>query len=236
MSRVKTANYNGSCGYCWQHGHDAKSCPRLKTQLESGSVRAKKFSNNLNGGGRVCGYCADKGHSSTNCSKRFDDYVPTLAKQKAIANQAFSWLHEIGFGPGAMLSAMATESGWRAANKDQRMVIIEEFNERVANNFFQELLYGQQRNWYHVKAVDTANEDVRRIYLPFHPHFAPRPTSMKVEVLHKANPEDIDSMKKFIPALTSPALDYNTAEEFFAAGYRFNAGNSQSVSIKRIHN
>ena len=233
MARLKSRY--GGCGWCHMGGHDASGCQHLVQGVKNGNMKALKFQKSLTTGGRVCGYCADEKHSSTNCPKRFDDFKRNVRAANQVASKAFEWLHEIGFGPGAMLSAMAAEYGWRADGKDQKMVIIEEFNQRVANNFFQELFYGQHRNWYHVKAVDTANDDVRRIYLPFHPVYAPRPTSMKVEVLHRANPEDIDSMKKFVPSLTSPVLDYQTAEQFFDSGYRFAAGSTSSPEIKKIH-
>jgi hypothetical protein len=233
MGRLKSKY--GGCGWCYMQGHDASSCPRLEQSVQNGNMKAIKFHKSVTTGGRVCGYCAEEKHSSTNCPKRFSDAKYEVAKEQQVASNAFAWLHEIGFGPGAMLSAMAAECGWSAEGKDQKMVVIEEFNSRVATTFFQELFYGQQRNWYHVKAVDTANENVRRIYLPFHPVYAPRPTSLKVEVLHKANPEDIDSMKKFIRALSSPLFDYDTAEEFFDSGLRFSAGETKTPKIKRIH-
>jgi hypothetical protein len=157
------------------------------------------------------------------------------AKQVQVADAAFAWLHEIGFGPGAMLSAMASESRWRAKNKDQKMVIIEDFNDRTASSFLQELLYGTARNWYQVMAVDTACDKVSRIYLPFHPVFSPRPTSMKVEIVHRANPEDIDKLKQHVECYASPILEYSSAEEFFDDGFRFEAGQSKMVKVKRIH-
>lgn len=234
MARLKTKY--GSCSWCYTNGHDASGCSMLQSSVKAGSLKAIKFHKAITTGGRVCGYCAGDKHSSTNCPKRFNEVKHEAQKTNAIASQAFQWLHEIGFGPGTMLSAMAAEYRWNGKDKDQKMVIIEEFTPTVATQFFQELLFGHERNWYNVKAVDTANDNVRRIYLPFHPVYAPRPTSMKVEILHRANPEDIDSMKWFVPSLSSPVLDYEDAQAFFDSGYRFAAGSSRTPEIKRIHN
>lgn len=229
---VRTTTKSGQCSWCYQLGHDANNCPGLKRYVSAGDVRALKFQKRLDGtSGRLCGYCGHENHSSVNCTKRFNDFKAGLIKQKDKADNAFSWLKEIGFGPGAMLSGMSRESSYRSRNKDERIVVIEEFSAGVASQFFKELFYGTQRNWYRVSAVDSTNERVRNIYLPFHPIYAPRPTSMKVSVVHRANDEDIESMKKFVPALNNPVMDYDTAEQFFSAGYKFKSGNTKYVEI-----
>ena len=116
-------------------------------------------------------------------------------------------------------------------------LIIEEFKGKyTANHFFAKLLRGTDRNWYPVTAIDSTNENVRNIYLPFHPVFAPRPTSMNVQVIHKANEEDIEKFREHLPALSSPLLDYNSAEEFFEAGYRFKTGTTSNPDIIKLHN
>lgn len=225
-----------TCTWCHLGGHDASQCTRLTDSVKKGQIRAIKFHKKITTGGRVCGYCAEDNHSSPKCPKRFDDAKLMYASQKQVADAAFAWLHEIGFGPGAMLSAMATESSWRARGKDQKMVIIEDFTNRTVTSFLNELMYGTTRNWYQVTAVDTACEKIRRIYLPFHPVYSPRPTSMKVEIVHKATPEEIDKLKQHVECYASPLLEYSSAEEFFDAGFRFEAGQSKMVKVKRIHN
>lgn len=229
--RRKLQYSNGQCGYCYSHGHDAMGCKLLSDRIAAGNVYAKKFYNSINGGGRVCGYCAEKGHSTAICSTRFYDFKSALSNQKVKADPAIAWLREIGFGPGAMLSGMARESSWRSRDKGEKIVIINDFNQHVANDFFNELLNGDQRNWYRVNAVDTTNEDVRNIYLPFHPVYAPRPTSMNVQVVHKSNDEDIEKLKSFLSCYTNPVMRYNTAVDFFSAGYKFKTGNSKTPEI-----
>lgn len=221
---------DGSCSYCYQNdGHDATNCPLMQTRANQGNVRAKKLMNSFNGGGRLCGFCAEKDHSSTNCPSRFYQFRHSVMIQKNLADSAFAWLHEIGFGPGAMLNGMSRESRYYSNNtKDERIVVI---NDVVGTNFFHELLYGKQRNWYQVYAIDTANEDVRSIYLPFHPVYAPRPTSMKVQVIQKASEVEIEKMKRHLTCYTNPVMLHETAEDFFAQGYRFKSGNGKLPDI-----
>ena len=226
------------CSWCYQSDHTAIDCQRLDTAVGNGLMRAIKYKKKLNGStGRLCGYCADEGHVSNNCPKRYNDAKALVLSEKEISDKAFAWLKEIGFGPGAMLSGMAREKGWNSRGKSERIVIIEEFkNDAVASHFFANLLRGSDRNWYNVTAVDSTNETVRNIYLPFHPTFAPKPTSVNVQVIHKANEEDIEKYKKYLPALSSPLLDYNNAEEFFQDGYRFKNGTTKNPEIIKIHN
>lgn len=220
---------DGSCSYCYQNdGHDATNCPLMQTRANQGNVYAKKLMNSYNGGGRVCGFCADKEHSSTNCPSRFYQFRHSVMVQKNLADSAFAWLHEIGFGPGAMLNGMSRESRYYSSTKDERIVVI---NDVVGTNFFHELLYGKQRNWYQVYAIDTANEDVRSIYLPFHPVYAPRPTSMKVQVIQKASEVEIEKMKRHLTCYTNPVMLHETAEDFYAQGYRFKSGNGKLPDI-----
>ena len=118
-----------SCSWCYQQGHSAKVCPRLDASAKAGSLNALKYQKKLNGAtGRLCGYCADEGHSSGNCPKRYDTFKKLTLSEKEMSEKALAWLKEIGFGPGAMLSGMARESGWNSKkNKAERIVIIEEF-------------------------------------------------------------------------------------------------------------
>jgi hypothetical protein len=218
----------GTCSYCHQFKHGADTCDSLKRAIARGDLRAVKFQNKLVGGGRLCGYCAGRGHSSSKCDKRFDTYRQALLKMQEDCDKAFTWLHEIGFGPGAMLSGMSKEHKWsyinKKDNKADRTVIIGDFTSNSLQIFLKELLYGAQRNWFEVDGVDTSMEKVRQIYLPFHPLYSPRPTSVKVEVVHRSNPEDIDSLKLKLECYVSPVIRFATAKDFFDAGYKFKSG------------
>lgn len=232
MAIKNPKNRYGGCSYCYQQKHDAHTCPRLALHEQQGDTTAIKFRKKLNGTiGRLCSYCGDEAHNSTRCGKRFDDHKTTLLQEKITAEPAFAWLQEIGFGVGCMISGMAKEYSYYSRGKEERVVIIGEFRPYVLKQFVNELLYGSARNWYSVDATDTANETIKRIYLPFHPVYAPRPTSMKVEIIHKANPEDTLALKNSLECYKSPLMNYSTAEDFFNAGYKFKSGMSSRPEI-----
>lgn len=222
----------GYCKWCgkWQKGHLVQSCNYFQSALAKGSLRAVKLKTRMEtGSGRVCAACADPNHSSTVCPKKFDTIKANLARQKEDYDKAFEWLHEIGFGPGAMLNGMASEYGWRSKGKSERLVVIEEFGPRAAQWFMSELAYGKQRNWYMVNAVDTENEKVRKIYLPFHSVYAPKPTSKNVSIVHRANPEDIEKMKSHFDCYKNEILNYDSADAYFSTGKKLKAGTSLSA-------
>lgn len=219
------------CSWCYSHLHTAKECTMLKAKAEEGNVRAIKFLNDINGGNRLCGYCAGENHTSTKCEKRFNDFKRRLTKSRDITDEAFKWLHQIGFGPGAMISGLAKKGWYSKNNKKENIVVIEEFNEYVASSFFKELTTGSKKNWFPVKAVDTSNEVVRNVYLPFHPEYSPRPSSLNVEILHRASPNDIENIKTFLECYQNPIMNFDSAEEFFEAGYKFKSGTSAAPEI-----
>lgn len=222
----------GRCTYCRATGCAADRCTVLAKDVAAGVIGAVKYQNKMMGGGRLCGYCAGSGHSSAKCERRFDTYRKNLDKHHVDCEKAFAWLHEIGFGPGAMLSGMARERRYSyKASKGEKAVIIEDFGSRTLTEFLNELLYGSAKNWFPVDAVETTMEKVRNVYLPFHPTYSPRPTSMKVEVLHRANPEDIEGLKQKITCYVSPIRKFATAKDFFDAGYKFKTGNSNIPEV-----
>ena len=222
-----------SCKWCgkYRSAHSTETCQYFQAALANGSLSAIKLQAKIQSGGRrVCGYCAHTEHASTKCPKRFNDERAKILRTRGAIEDAFKWLHEIGFGPGAMLSGMAAEYRWNSRGKNEKLVVIEEFKNWTMNQFMNELINGKERNWYQVNAVDTANERVQRIYLPYHITYAPKPTSKNVSIVHKANPEDIEKMKNHFDCYTSPVVLYDTAENFFAAGFKFKAGSGDVIS------
>ena len=221
------------CTWCgrWQTGHTIDSCSYFKAALTAGRMRAVKMKAKMDSGGkRVCGYCAGTEHASTKCSKKFNDHRAKLSSEISDLDKAFEWLHEIGFGPGAMLNGMANEYRWNSRGKEEKMVVIGDFKPYTFTRFINELVNGSQRNWYAVDAVDTANERVQKIYLPHHSFYAPKPISKNVSVISKADPAEIDKMKNRMACYSSPIMKFSSAEEFFKAGYKFKAGSSEVVA------
>jgi hypothetical protein len=221
------------CKWCgrYQTAHTIDACSYYKAALAAGRIRALKVKAKMDSGGkRVCGYCADINHASTKCPTKFNKRKAKLSAEIEAFDKAFEWLHEIGFGPGAMLNGMANEYRWNARTKEEKMVVIEDFRAYTFQRFINELVAGKQRNWYFVDAVDTSNEKVKRIYLPYHSFYAPKPTSKNVSVISKADPAEIDKMKNKMACYSSPVMKFNSAEEFFKAGYKFKAGSDEVIS------
>ena len=210
------------CKWCSEN-HETNTCEKFKRALESpGNLYALKFKAKMeNGGHRICRHCASNKHWGPSCPVKFNTLKSQLVQQKVIADKAFEWLHEIGFGPGCMITGMARERTYRAKEKGDKAILIEEFTGYSTQNvFFQKLLYGKVRNWYNVTASDTAMEKVKQVYLPYHPVYAPTPTSKRVEVIVRASFDDIENLKRYIPCYTDNMMKFDTAEEFFKAGLK----------------
>lgn len=221
------------CKWCgrYQTAHTIDACSYFQAALNKGSIQALKVKAKMDSGGkRVCGYCADTKHASTKCPVKFNNRKAKLSSEVEAVDKAFEWLHEIGFGPGAMLNGMANEYRWRARTKEEKMVVIGDFRPWTFQRFITELVDGTNRNWYFVDAVDTTNEKVQKIYLPYHSFYAPKPTSKNVSVISRADPAEIDKMKNKMACYSSPVMKFNSAEEFFKAGYKFKAGSDEVIS------
>jgi len=223
MRPMYTTRNNTRCAYCGTTPpHTPLECKRLLECASAGDIYAKKVLNKAKGLKKICGGCGDAGHFSTQCPVKFAAKRKYILEKRANLDAAFIWLHEIGFGPGCMLNGMAKDWRWASTPKGEKMVVIEDFSSGVFNKFLDEMIGTGPKNWYMVKAVDTTNETVSRIYLPYHKYYAPTPTSKKVEVVHKAKPEELEKLKGFVDAYTDPILSHGTLESYLKAGHRMN--------------
>jgi hypothetical protein len=205
--------------------HETKDCPLFKSALARNEISAIKLNNKMATGGRVCGYCGGVDHTSTKCPKKFTELKAHIIKQKQKAEEISAWLHEIGFGPGCAINTLSREKSWGVKNREYKVVAIEDFTGYTAVNFFKELLHGKLRRWFYVQAIGTDGEIVRQIYLPYNAKFSPCAGSKKTEVINRASKEEIDKLCKHLPYYANEAVTlYNTAEDFFNAGYKFVAG------------
>lgn len=230
MQAHKYLNKYGYCNYCYKK-HSEEFCNTLELDVSNKKIKAVLFKNKIIGGPRLCTYCATPGHTVSRCEQRFIKYRALLERVKSDADAAFAWLHQIGFGPGAMLSGMASGGGYTTRDKGNRLVCIEPFNSYTFNKFMNELLYGKNKNWFYVNAVEVGFDKIRKIYLPFNPMYSPKPTSVKVEVIHKANESDIEDLKAHLLCYTSPVIFYEKASDFFNYGYKFNSAPTKYPKI-----
>ena len=230
MELITTAPIiSAQCQYCW-YRHETKDCPRLKNDVILGNIRALKVQHKFSGAkGRLCAFCASNSHAQKTCPKKFDDAKKNLLWQKNAAEPAFEWIKEIGFGPGCLLTGMARERSYRAMDKAEQLVVIEDFTPIVARWFFNELMYGKNRNWYQVNAISGTAERIKQIYLPYHETYSPKPTAKKVQIITRSTDAEIEALKKYFPCFSSKILNYPDAASFYAAGNKLDGSVSARV-------
>ena len=125
-------NYNGRirCGYCYEYGHNSRTCPekkkRLQEQLEATKESddgryadyyahriAKMTGVNPETGeevkrrdesrGRVCSYCNERGHNRRTCEQLKSDLARYAVMTREARQEVRAWALEDGIGIGAMV-------------------------------------------------------------------------------------------------------------------------------------
>ena len=123
-------NYNGTirCGYCYNEGHNSRTCPtkleraerRLESAKESGEhveyyaqqvsrmtgvnpETGAKRSRRNESYGRVCSYCKERGHNRRTCETLRSDLVRYAAMTREARQEVRQWALEDGIGIGAMV-------------------------------------------------------------------------------------------------------------------------------------
>ena len=125
-------NYNGRirCGYCYEYGHNSRTCPekkkRLQEQLEATKESddgryadyyahriAKMTGVNPETGeevkrrdesrGRVCSYCNERGHNRRTCETLKKDLARYAVMTREARQEVRTWALEDGIGIGAMV-------------------------------------------------------------------------------------------------------------------------------------
>ena len=133
-------NYNGTvtCGYCYNQGHNKRSCPTYTERTrqnyerakESGSADleyyaralAKRTGVNPESGetqkrrnesyGRKCSYCREGGHSRRTCSSIKDDHRNYRRMASVVRKDMLARMQEHGFGIGSLVTLTGSE--WNA--------------------------------------------------------------------------------------------------------------------------
>ena len=123
-------NYNGTirCGYCYESGHNSRTCPtkleraqrRFKSAKESGEhveyyaqqvsrmtgvnpETGEKRKRRNESWGRVCSYCKERGHNRRTCETLRSDLVRYAAMTREARQEVRQWALEDGIGIGAMV-------------------------------------------------------------------------------------------------------------------------------------
>jgi hypothetical protein len=124
-------NYNGTirCGFCYDEGHNSRTCPqkleRLQKNLESAKADGGNYSDhyarriakmtgvNPETGekasrrseyrGRICSYCKEGGHNRRTCGTLQSDMTRYATMTRDVRSNVRQWAMEEGVGIGAMI-------------------------------------------------------------------------------------------------------------------------------------
>jgi len=107
-------SWNGTvrCGWCYESGHNKRSCPQLKEHVEQNpdsyyaKIETRKRANTKK---RRCTYCNLTGHNRRTCERLANDQVAWIDKAKTWRLAWAEWMAEAGIGPGALVEV---ETGW----------------------------------------------------------------------------------------------------------------------------
>ena len=124
-------NYNGTirCGYCYESGHNSRTCPtkleraerRRKNAKENGDAHVDYYAQQVSkmtgvnpetgakrsrrneSYGRVCSYCKARGHNRRTCETLKSDIVRYAAMTVEARKEVREWAMRDGIGIGAMV-------------------------------------------------------------------------------------------------------------------------------------
>ena len=124
-------NYNGRirCGFCYEYGHNSRTCPEKKARLERNLEAAKEDDGRYTdyyahkiakmtgvnpetgeqvkrrdeSRGRVCSYCGERGHNRRTCEQLKSDLARYAVMTREARQEVRAWALEDGIGIGAMV-------------------------------------------------------------------------------------------------------------------------------------
>lgn len=90
------------CGYCYEKGHNKRTCAKLRGDAASGNAYAQRRLPSPPSN-RRCSYCGDVGHSKRTCTRASEDIVTKTAELKAIRQKFVNFCQEKSLGVGSLL-------------------------------------------------------------------------------------------------------------------------------------
>lgn len=98
-------SWNGTvrCSYCYQTGHNKRSCPEIKQRAKDGNAWAQAHLERSKVKNRKCSYCHEPGHTKRTCVKRKNirvKFVETTRKYRRLVEEVFKLR---GVGKGALV-------------------------------------------------------------------------------------------------------------------------------------
>ena len=145
-------NYHGRirCGFCYEYGHNSRTCPEKKARLErnleaskeDGGRHAEYYANQIakmtgvnpetgekrgrrdESRGRVCSYCNERGHNRRTCETLKKDLARYAVMTREARQEVREWALQDGIGIGAMVKYK--EYGY--SNEDATLMMVEAIN------------------------------------------------------------------------------------------------------------
>ena len=103
------------CHYCWESGHNVRTCPMVRNNASDPNSSGYHYANNILAnrslkkeiqGGIKCSFCKQTGHNVATCTaKKEQNTVRLAAAAKAFRLKFIDWCKENSFGVGSMISS-----------------------------------------------------------------------------------------------------------------------------------
>lgn len=94
------------CGYCFEYGHNRRTCPDIKKSADKGSYWAKQElerRETVRKRPRRCGYCKQEGHNRKTCIHVKNKLKELIKETRAYRQALVKKCEELGFGVGSLI-------------------------------------------------------------------------------------------------------------------------------------
>ena len=106
-------SYNGTvrCGYCYQRGHNKRSCPKLKAFIECNpNSYAASCASTIANTKRVCSYCKKTDHNKRTCNELRTNRAEKAKDNRKWRQKFLALAKDIGFAPGALIQIVMPDA------------------------------------------------------------------------------------------------------------------------------
>lgn len=115
------------CGYCFEEGHNVKSCTKLTEAVlkRPGGYTHNRYRKLFNDDGtrkkasavKKCSYCSEPGHTKRTCDVKLNDMVANIKTNAEYRRDMYNFLKEKGAGVGSLITLgtkmfLVTEIQW----------------------------------------------------------------------------------------------------------------------------
>jgi hypothetical protein len=117
-------NQTVTCGYCYNQGHNKRSCEQLKKYVEENPdswTATKETRRKERQKTRTCGYCDTAGHNRATCANRKSHMHRAIRVNKEWCSRMVSHLKSMGIATGTLVQ---TPGDWRNDHTPQLAMIV----------------------------------------------------------------------------------------------------------------